>query len=141
MRTVMGSPVVACQACRFWMSTNGQNGNCKRNAPRPTERADEITSWPKTFLNDMCGQGAERSDVAQSILKCEDCAFWSQSIGQDGIYPLDRLGARAEWWRAAGHCKRYSPYPSSSSGQRGFWRVTHSTDSCAEGVPAFVAFE
>ncbi len=81
----MGSPVVACHASRFWMSTNGQNGNCKRNAPRPTERADEITSWAETFRNDMCGQGVERSDVAQSILNVK--------IAHSGPNPLAKTGS------------------------------------------------
>ena len=135
----MASPVVTCQACRFWATTNGHNGRCKRNAPQPTESADEIACWPETFLTDLCGQGEGREGpaagmVSVEVAHCTDCAFWSAA--KDGIYPVDRLGGRVQWGREAGYCKRYSPSPASSSGHRGFWRVTHHSDNCAEGVPA-----
>ncbi len=128
----MTHPAVACQACQFWMTTNGQNGHCKCNAPRPTEGADQIAHWPETFADDLCGQGKPR-DTSLGMLTCESCAFWCRSRATEGIYPIDRLGARTKWWSDAGHCKRHAPGPSSDSGQRGFWRVTHSSDGCAEG--------
>ncbi len=127
--------IVTCKACRFWLSTNDQNGHCKRNAPRPSESPDRIAYWPETFVSDSCGEGAER-DAAFQMLMCMECVFWCRSANNEGVYPLDRMGARAGWWHETGHCKRYSPSPSSMSGQRGFWRVTHGADGCAECLPA-----
>jgi len=129
-------PIIMCKACRFWLSANDQNGHCKRRAPRPTESPDQIAHWPETFAGDSCGEGAER-DTAFQISMCMDCVFWCRAINNEGVYPIDRLGARAGWWREAGHCKRYAPGPSSTSGQRGFWRVTHSKDGCAEGISTY----
>lgn len=131
----MTHPVVSCRACHFWISSNGHNGHCKHSAPRPSVGPDQIAHWPETFADDICGQGRAREAVVDMQI-CERCAFWRRSPQSDGMYPVDRLGARAKWWSEAGYCKRYAPGPSSDSGQRGFWRVTHISDSCAEGRSA-----
>jgi hypothetical protein len=123
---------VSCAACTFWVSGNAHNGHCKQLAPRPTEQADQIAYWPETLGSDSCGEGQEAADTAATV-QCEACLFWRGSPDHDGIYPIDRLGARAAWWREAGHCVRYAPGPSSIPGHRGFWRVTHRTDQCSQG--------
>lgn len=129
----MASQTLTCQNCTFWASGAGKAGHCKRNAPRPTEAVDQIAYWPETFAADWCGEAQARTELPSTI-RCEACAFWSR-VGLDGIFPIDRLGARTDWWREAGHCVRHAPAPSSDGGQRGFWRATHKSDGCAEGRP------
>ena len=132
----MSAPMVACRLCTFWVSDNARNGLCKHSAPRPTEAANQIARWPETFAEETCGESLERVGVA-TMTACEQCVFWRRPLEAGGIYPVDRLGARSEWWHESGHCMRYAPGPSSfGPGPRGFWRVTHRTDGCAEGVPA-----
>ena len=143
----MDDMIVTCVACRFWASGNAQAGLCKRRAPRPAELPNQIAHWPETFAADMCGEGERRAGPGAGLgaglgagvgaaLACEACRFWQLVGSKEGIYPQDRMGARAQWWREAGHCVRYAPGPSSTSGHHGFWRVTHRMDGCAEGSPA-----
>jgi hypothetical protein len=137
-RQSMDHQRVSCAACTFWVSRSDHNGYCKQLAPRPTEQADEIAYWPETVDTDSCGEGLEGPRL-QAMTHCENCRFWRRSPDHDGIYPVDRLGARSAWWQEAGHCVRHAPGPASTAGHRGFWRVTHRTGQCSQGkerVPA-----
>jgi hypothetical protein len=123
----------SCETCAFWHQHGPHDGTCRRNAPLPTEAADEIAHWPMTDAQERCGEGIMR-DQAPVLVSCGECRFWRTNPG-GGIDPLNRRDARRDWWKTAGHCVRHSPQPSSDPGCRGFWRATSFEDSCAEGEP------
>ena len=68
------------------------------------------------------------------MTSCGQCGHW-QTNPDGGLNPTDRNDKRMAWWRQAGLCVRRSPGPSSTPGNRAFWRATHTTDFCAEGEP------
>ncbi|MGC6475407.1 MAG: hypothetical protein ACON41_02045 [Parvibaculales bacterium] len=60
-------PIVHCRHCRYWdaslieQPTKTPEGLCRRHAPSPAmldETVDNGTSWPRTFEDDWCGDGA-----------------------------------------------------------------------------------
>lgn len=128
------SDTVLCGQCAFWERNGGSNGTCRRSAPRPTERADDVAHWPSTAAREGCGDGVVRRDEAVAVILCPQCRYWHTNPG-GGLTPQNRRDERQDWWASAGHCARHAPGPSSDPGCRGFWRATHASDGCAEGVP------
>lgn len=126
------TPVSSCATCAFWDPVGVRDGMCRRRAPPPTERADEIAHWPMTRGNEACGDGAPPDPARTLLVTCSDCQFW-QNFSGSGLDPQDRHDKRKDWWTAAGHCVRHAPAPSSDPGCRGFWRATNANDKCSEG--------
>ncbi len=124
---------IGCGACAFWKETSRQDGTCLHNAPRPTERVDQIAHWPVTGRQDWCGEAAPHAADGPRVVGCRECRYWMQHGDAAGLDPQDRLDRRMDWWRDAGHCVRHAPGSASSPGLRGFWRATHGLDGCAEG--------
>lgn len=129
------STVGGCGECTFWAPDGESDGLCRRGAPPPTNRVDQIAHWPLTHKHDRCGDGAQRGPQTARLVSCGECRFWRTNPG-GGLDPLDRLDARRDWWDVAGYCVRHAPGPSSNAGNRGFWRATHHTDACGEGEPS-----
>lgn len=126
--------VVLCRDCRYWDRIGDMDGRCRKHAPPPTERADQIAHWPHTHPREGCGDGEPGEALAVPNL-CGDCVYWRRPNPRGGLYPQDRGDEPLEWWSEAGRCVRHAPLPSSDMGVRGFWRATHRGDSCAEGKP------
>jgi hypothetical protein len=122
----------SCETCVVWYQHGPHDGTCRRNAPRPTEAADEIAHWPMTDARERCGESIMR-DQAPALVSCGECRFWHTNPG-GGIDPQNRRDARRDWWKTAGHCV-HAPQPSSDPGCRGFWGATRFEDSYAEGEP------
>jgi hypothetical protein len=128
-----------CGACAFWTRMDAQGGNCRRHAPRPNNNVDEIAHWPRTDSNDGCGEWLVSSSEATPLIYCRDCVYWRHMA--HGIQPVDLQDQFSEWWRHAGKCLRFAPQPSPFPGNRAFWRATHETDACSEGMTSItVAF-
>lgn len=117
-----------CSDCRFWERASGRSGLCRRHAPSPHQRKDEVVHWSETGGEDGCGEGMRGSGP---LVRCVDCLYWSQPGG--GLNPQRRRDEPADWWQQAGHCFRYAPHPSPEPGARGFWRVTSGKDGCGDG--------
>ena len=127
-----------CNACRFWADNeNGKEGFCHRHAPRPSERSLQVARWPETRAMDGCGDG-EVAHATRVPPTCQHCIFWLRP-GQ-GIEPGLRGDHQASWWRGAGFCRRFAPYPGVDSGAHAFWRITHDDDHCFDGRPSEAAF-
>ena len=124
-----------CGECAFWQRDAGRNGSCRRNAPSPGAKPDEVSHWPATSERQWCGDGIARTGQPPALVSCGACRFWQTNPG-GGLDPQDRKDEFREWWNAAGHCVRHAPQPSFEAGCRGFWRATHVKDSCGEGETA-----
>lgn len=46
-----------CGKCRFWCTENGQEGACRRYAPRAIAGVGRDSFWLTTLHNDWCGEG------------------------------------------------------------------------------------
>ena len=107
-------------------------GDCRRRAPDPATRAEQVAHWPQTHSHQWCGDGAVAASPTPGAT-CADCFYWRRPTG--GLNPVDRGDMPMSWWARAGHCARHAPKPVSEPGARAFWRATHSVDACAEGRP------
>lgn len=116
-----------CGDCIFWDRCGDNDGLCRRHAPCASQRADDVAHWPETHADDGCGEGARGSGRPVS---CAACGYWSQPSG--GLSPQRRRDQPADWWRHAGHCRRYAPQPTPEPGARGFWQVTSGRDGCGD---------
>lgn len=120
-----------CAACAFWRKLRENEGVCARHAPQASVTPEEAAHWPQTHGWQWCGEGR----AAESHLigaRCADCLYWLHSEG--GLHPVDRGDMPMSWWTHAGICARHAPHPVSEPGPRAFWRATHNTDLCAEGL-------
>ncbi len=122
-----------CGGCAFWSRMDKQGGNCRLRAPLPGSSADEIAHWPRTGQDDYCGEWQPGDAAAPRLTPCKGCVYWSHP--EKGLTPVDRGDQLSDWWAGAGHCLRFSPRPSSTPGNRAFWRATHESDACAQGKP------
>ncbi len=121
-----------CAACAFWRRLREHEGVCVRHAPHTSVTPEEVAHWPQTHSWQWCGEGVAAEP--QSIgAHCADCIYWGHSEG--GLQPVNRGDMPMAWWTHAGICARHAPDPVSEPGPRAFWRATHNTDFCAEGVP------
>jgi hypothetical protein len=118
-----------CGDCIFWDHAQDGEGLCRRHAPTPSQKVDEVAHWPETRAENGCGEGAPVAE--RRPVKCADCIYWNQPSG--GLNPQRRRDETADWWRHGGHCLRLSPQPSPEPGARGFWRATSGNDSCGDG--------
>lgn len=58
-----------CSRCRFWESTAGKAGRCRRRPPQPveigkskeTDAFEVIYDWPLTLAYDRCGEFESRA--------------------------------------------------------------------------------
>lgn len=120
-----------CDQCGFWKMARPGEGWCLRYAPRPIGELEKVSHWPTTHGGQGCGEfvapGAGPERVA-----CRDCAYWHKPAL--GLQPVDRGDKLAGWWAQAGLCVRHAPKPQSEPGARAFWRASHVTNSCAEGI-------
>lgn len=133
-RSLPASPAQSpenCGACRFWERRREQDGFCKFAAPVPSSGENEIARWRQTHALDWCGDGEKAVSKEPRIL-CGACRFWNRP-GQ-GIQPVLYGDHFRDWWRKAGHCRRYAPRAIAELGARSFWPVTHEDDSCADGT-------
>jgi hypothetical protein len=112
---------------------NQRDGFCRRHAPNTSGTIDEVAHWPLTHHDDQCGDGVAAEAASQPSTTCSGCAFW-RSSPDGGLAPYARRDQLTEWWKHAGRCTRFSPSPSSDTGYRAFWRVTHMTDGCFDGA-------
>ena len=69
------------------------DGTCRRRAPRPADRADQITHWPTTLSRERCGDGVLREVQMPALVSCGQCRFWRTNPG-GGLNPLDRRDER-----------------------------------------------
>jgi hypothetical protein len=63
--------MVKCKNCKYWVRFhNGEKGNCQRFQPEIVTEYDHIfifgfttvkSQWPETGIDDMCGEGVERT--------------------------------------------------------------------------------
>ncbi|WP_298424152.1 hypothetical protein [Rhodoblastus sp.] len=120
-----------CDECLFWKMARPTEGWCRKYAPKPASEADRVAHWPTTHGAQGCGEFVEITTKFDFVF-CGQCRYWQSSA--TGILPVDRLDKPAQWWTHAGHCIRYAPEPISEPGPRAFWRATHHTDGCSEGV-------
>jgi hypothetical protein len=130
MERVSGD-VVSCQECACWAKINQRDGSCRRHAPHVSGTIDEVTHWPLTHFDDQCGEAIDAQTSSTHGVACAACVHWRRQ--PDGLSPYNRRDQPSEWWRHAGHCTRFPPWPSSELGSRAYWRVTHETDSCFDG--------
>ncbi len=119
-----------CGDCAFWSRMDKQGGYCRLRAPQPGESADEVAHWPRTGQDEYCGEWQAQGARPRLVL-CRSCVYWSHPAR--GIMPVDRGDQLSEWWVGAGRCLRFSPAPSSTPGNRAFWRATNESDACAQG--------
>ncbi len=143
----MTARAVSCSHCLYWRSFNHNVGLCRRHAPGPGGRADEIAHWPETRSFDRCAEGRDAAGSAEPdkggpvgqpsvMLHCTDCMHWHQPHPGAGLDPVDRGDERRAWWDRAGRCMRHAPWPGGSPGTVGYWRATHHSDGCGEGEAA-----
>ncbi|MDR3463019.1 MAG: hypothetical protein P4L76_11970 [Beijerinckiaceae bacterium] len=119
-----------CSECRFWEHRDDRDGYCKRSAQVPGAHENGIARWRQTHGADWCGEGMVR--ISEDVrVKCGACRFWFRP--ENGIEPLQYSDRFKDWWRGAGHCRRYAPQATSELGGRSFWPVTHVDDSCGDG--------
>ncbi len=126
------SHVVVCNQCAFWTHPGTHDGTCRRHAPETGDSVDQVAHWPLTHHDDQCGEGLE-VEKARAMPRCSECVFWRWPP-KGGLQPYDRRDQLSGWWAHAGHCTRLAPRPSSALGFRAFWRVTHETDGCRDGI-------
>jgi hypothetical protein len=121
----------SCAACAFWRRLRDTEGLCARHAPETSIRPEEPAHWPQTHSWQWCGEGV--AGEPRSIgARCADCIYWRSPEG--GLQPVNRGDMPMAWWAHAGICARHAPRPVREPGPRAFWRATHNTDFCAEGV-------
>lgn len=118
-----------CRDCVFWEHTHEGGGLCRRHAPHPGRRVDEVAHWSETRADNGCGEGSRAPE--HKPVTCARCTYWSAPDG--GLDPQHRRDESAHWWRHAGRCLRYAVLPSPEPGARGFWRATAAADSCGDG--------
>lgn len=123
----------SCKSCAYWESINPMVGFCRSNSPGHGSSTDEVAHWPETAAYEGCGGGVDQTVSQAPIVRCRECVYWHQPTAGEGLLPQDRKDRSMRWWEQAGHCRCRSPYPSSYPGHRGYWRVTHEADGCAEG--------
>jgi hypothetical protein len=121
-----------CEGCAFWRRLDQEGGSCRRRAPTPGNRPDEIAHWARTHRDDVCGEWRAVSLEMRSTVKCAECIYWRRSA--HGSVPVDSLDQFSDWWKHSGHCLRVAPVPSTEPGNRSFWPATHQNDGCAEGI-------
>lgn len=126
--------ITTCGGCRFWRAGAGTAGTCRRNAPASGNSPAEVAHWPETDRLDMCGEGIPAAAFAGQMVVCRHCLYWHETSAGQGLSPVNRRDHIKEWWLQAGYCVRHAPVPLAEPGCHGFWRVTHATDGCAEGV-------
>jgi hypothetical protein len=120
-----------CEHCLFWKMARPSEGWCLRRAPVPVGEAERIAHWPTTHGAQGCGEFLERGS-AYEMPACGDCRYWRKPA--QGLQPVDRGDKPTAWWAQAGKCARHAPTPQSEPGPRAFWRASHASDSCAEGL-------
>ncbi len=120
-----------CENCKFWRAARPNEGWCQRLAPHPGYAPDRIAHWPTTHGAQGCGEFTHAS-AAWDQVACQDCRYWDSP--ESGLHPVDRGDKPMQWWAEAGKCRRHAPAPQSEPGPRAFWRASHATDSCAEGL-------
>jgi hypothetical protein len=123
--------VVRCHECACWAELNQLDGSCRRHAPNTSDTVDEVAHWPLTHLDDQCGEAIAAQTATRRGVKCNDCVYWRRPSG--GLFPYGRRDQLSEWWKQAGRCTRFSPWPSPNPGARAYWRATHETDGCFDG--------
>jgi hypothetical protein len=121
-----------CAACAFWRKLRENEGVCARHAPQTSIRPEEAAHWPQTRGWQWCGEGVDAKALSIET-HCADCLYWQHPQG--GLHPVNRGDMPMAWWAHAGICARHAPHPVSEPGPRAFWRATHNTDLCAEGLP------
>ena len=122
---------VQCRDCGLWESFDHGDGRCRRHAPSAAETMDEVAHWPLTRAEDSCGEGVLAANSKKRPIPCRRCIYWHHS--PTGIEPVQRSDQLADWWRRAGRCLRFAPWPSAEPGGRAFRRVSHEDDSCSDG--------
>ena len=122
-----------CENCLFWKMARPSEGSCLRRAPAAASEAERIAHWPTTHGAQGCGEFLERG-AALEVVACADCRYWRKPA--QGLQPVDRGDKPWARWAQAGKCARHAPAPQSEPGPRAFWRASHETDSCAEGLRA-----
>ena len=120
-----------CLDCKFWDHKKDHDGFCRRSAPQPSGRENEITRWRQTHAEDWCGEG-EHAAAASPRVACGACRFWFRP--EPGIDPLEHGGRFSDWWQHAGLCRRRAPHADAELGGRSFWRATHDEDHCGDAV-------
>lgn len=126
-----GLDIVQCRHCALWEHFENADGFCRRHAPSAAETMDEVAHWPLTHAEDACGEGVPAASSETRPVPCRRCVYWHHNAA--GIEPVQRRDQLADWWRAAGRCLRFAPWPSSDPGARAFRRVSHADDSCFDG--------
>jgi hypothetical protein len=121
-----------CDQCFFWKMARPTEGWCTRRAPSPTVEPGRIAHWPTTHGGQGCGEFLHVGAALETIA-CGACRFWHRP--DNGLQPVDKGDKPSQWWAQAGLCCRHAPAPASEPGPRAFWRASHGTDSCAEGMP------
>ncbi len=127
-----GGQMGTCDHCVFWKMARPSEGWCLRRAPKAAGEADRIAHWPTTHGQQGCGEFMAAGSAVHMVA-CADCGYWCSP--SQGLQPVDRGDKLLSWWAHAGQCRRHAPQPQSEPGPRGFWRATHATNSCAEGIP------
>jgi hypothetical protein len=122
--------IVTCNQCACWADLKVRDGNCRRHAPGVGETVDEVAHWPLTHSNDQCGDGIIAQAGRRGVI-CAACTYWRRP--PEGLFPYGRRDQLSEWWKHAGHCTRFAPWPSPNPGARAYWRATHETDGCFDG--------
>ncbi len=120
-----------CEQCLFWKVARPSEGWCLRHAPGAASEAERIAHWPTTHGSQGCGEFLATGSAYEMVV-CADCRYWRKPA--QGLQPVDRGDKPWAWWAQAGKCARHAPTPQSEPGPRAFWRASHATDSCAEGL-------
>ena len=120
-----------CDHCIFWKMALPGEGRCQRRAPEVVSEAERIAHWPTTHGAQGCGEFVV-SGAAYDLVSCSGCRYWRKPA--NGLQPVDRGDKPWSWWTQAGLCARHAPAPQSEPGPRAFWRASHASDSCAEGL-------
>ncbi len=120
-----------CDRCVFWKMARPAEGACLRRAPQTAGEAERIAHWPTTHGAQGCGEFVEAGS-AYELVTCGACRYWRRP--PNGYQPVDRGDKLAAWWSQAGVCSRCAPFPQSEPGPRAYWRASHISDACAEGM-------
>jgi hypothetical protein len=129
-----------CAECVFFRKGEKVWGTCFRRAPSPGTDAQaqefEVVHWPGVRPNQRCGLGVKiGNSKGPNIVPCGRCVHWWQPERRP-ISPAYRSGLPREWWEGSGYCTRNAPGPSTETGRRTFWRVTHAAQGCGDGLDA-----